>query len=235
MYRLLIVEDNPDHREVLQKLAESHPCASELRVDYVADAASLEARSADDPIDILLIDIDLGPHEPNGIEVVQSLFPAGSGTQVVYVTGHLEFCTRVYRTEHVYFLAKPVSKDDFDDAIDKALAKLNELRALTLAIRSGGMVKLVRPHAIDFVESDRRKVRIHLGGEVLETYSTLGDLVEQLPGSFVQCHKSFLVNMDRVVESRKDCFVLRSGEIVPISQKRRKATREAFFRHLGRQ
>lgn len=234
MHRLLIIEDNPAHVEILQGLVEASPRAAALRVECASSAAGLEALLAEEQVDILVADIDLGPDEPNGIEMVQRLFPQGSGTQVIYVTGYVEFCTRVYRTEHVYFLAKPVEQDDFNDALDKALDKLEGLGALSLAVRSDGNVKLVQPGAIGYVESDRRKVRIHVGSEVLETYSTLTGLAEQLPPSFIQCHKSFLINMDHIVEMNKDNLVLHSGEVVPISQKKRKATREAFFHYLGR-
>lgn len=233
MYRLLIVEDNPAHAEILQGLVEACPQVAALRVECASSTTGLEELLAEEPADILIADIDLGPNEPNGIEMVQSLFPQGSGTQVIYVTGYMEFCTRAYRTEHVYFLAKPVGQDDFNDAIDKALAKLDNLRTSSLVVRSGGSVKLVQPGAISYVESDRRKVRIHVSGEVVETYATLTGLAGQLPTSFVQCHKSFLINMKHIVEMNKDNLVLHSGEVVPISQKKRKATREAFFRYLG--
>jgi DNA-binding LytR/AlgR family response regulator len=233
MHRLFIVEDNLDHAGILQDMVEAHPRARELRIDHASSPADLEALLADEPVDILVIDIDLGPNEPNGIEVVQRLFPAGSGTQVIYVTGYVEFCVRAYRTDHVYFLAKPVAQSDFNDALDKALANLENLGSSALAVRCGGVVRLVLPSSISYIESDRRKVCIHAGGKDLETYATLSGLAEQLPDSFIQCHKSFLVNMDHIVEFRKDSLVLHSGEIVPISQKKRKATREAFFRRLG--
>ena len=83
---------------------------------------------------------------------------------------------------------------------------------------------------VAFVESNLRKVRVCLAdGESLETYATLAGLLKKLPPTFVQCHKSFLVNMDHIAELRPDCVVLQSGDTVPISQARRKATREAFL------
>lgn len=234
MYRLLIVEDNEDHARILEELIARCPCGGEFSVDCVSDFASLEARcAAGDAPDVLLMDIELGSGQPNGIEAVRHLFPAGSRTQVVYVSGHVEYCTPVYQTEHVYFLVKPVVQKDFDDALAKALWNLEEKRASLLPVRANGSVVLVSPGSIDYVESDRRKVRIHMGSRVLETYATLGGMEAALPASFVRCHKSFLVNMDHIEEFRKDCVALQSGETIPVSQTMRKPTKESFLKHLA--
>lgn len=98
----------------------------------------------------------------------------------------------------------------------------------------GGGARSVLPSEIAFVESDRRRLRLHLRGEVLETYGKLSEVARKLPSSFVQSHKSFLVNLAFVRELRADSLVLTTGEVVPMSQKRRKATREAFRAYVGR-
>ena len=234
MYQLLIVEDNEDHARILQDMVGRCPCGGEFSVDRAFGIESLEARCADgEAPDVLLMDIELGPDQPNGIEAVRRLFPAGCKTQVIYVSGYVEYCTPVYRTEHVYFLAKPVAQVDFDDALAKAFANLEEKRASLLPVRTNGSVVLVSPGAIGYVESDRRKVRIHMGSKVLETYATLSGMEAALPASFVRCHKSFLVNMDHIAEFRKDCIALHSGETVPMSQTMRKPTKESFLKHLA--
>lgn len=233
MYRLLIVEDNEDHVRILKDLIAHCPCGHEFTIGCAPSIDALEACCAGDAPDVLLMDIELGPDQPNGIEAVQRLFPAGCKTQVIYVSGYVEYCTPVYRTEHVYFLTKPVAQVDFDDALARAFSNLEEKRASLLPVRSNGSITLVSPSAIDYVESDRRKVRIHMGAKVLETYATLGGMEAALPASFVRCHKSFLVNMDHIVEFHKDCIALQSGKTVPVSQTMKKATKESFLKHLA--
>lgn len=232
MYRVLIVDDDKEQAQAIEALVARHPRAGEFGVAWMPSAADFEeAVKAGESCDILVMDIDFGEDRPSGIEVVRRSLPAGSGTQVIYVTGHMEYCTSVYRTEHVYFLVKPVSQHDFDDALDKALARL-EAAHPSLVVRSGGRVVLVDPRKLAYVESDRRKAHLHLQGEVVDTYAALADLMTELPSSFVQCHKSFLVNMDHIAELSQDSVRLMSGEEIPISQKRRKSTRESFFAHI---
>ena len=69
---------------------------------------------------------------------------------------------------------------------------------------------------------------------MVETYGKLSDLLQRLPQRFVQCHKSFVVNMGFIDEFGRTDITLTSGERVPVSQKRRASVREAFFKFVGR-
>lgn len=233
MYQVVIVEDDAAQAEIIRSMIECSPRGGELAIEHVVDAESLTARLAEEPaIDVLVMDIELGSEDANGIDLVKRHVPAGSGTQVIYVTGFVEYCTSVYRTEHVYFLAKPVAQDDLDDALDRAFARLAARASKPLSIRFGGKVVLVAPEQISYIESDRRKVHIHVGAEDIETYASLSDIAAELPASFIQCHKSFLVNMDCIRELKGDSVMLASSQAVPVSQKRRKLVREAIFAHI---
>ena len=198
-------------------------------VNYIIEGRTYQLR----PGDILLTDIRFGPGEPDGIELVRRHFPFGSRTQVIYVTGDVEYCTSVYRTDHVYFLTKPVSQCDLHDALDKALARLETVSDFALGVRSGGVLLSLPVSQIVFVESDRRKIRIHTTDKgVVETYAALRSLRERLPRMFIQCHQSFLVNAEYVSEFREKSLLLRTGDVVPVSQKKRRTAREAFFTYL---
>ena len=231
MWDVVIVEDDAEQARLVERLVAGHARAEEFRTTCLPDAPALEAYlGGGGRVDILVMDIRLGDGGPTGIDVVRQRFPRGCDTQVVYITGYVEYCTPVYQTEHVYFLVKPVRQEDVDAALDRALENLDALAPRRLAIRSGGKTRLVPVQQVAFVESNLRKVRVCLAdGESLETYATLAGLLKKLPPTFVQCHKSFLVNMDHIAELRPDCVVLQSGDTVPISQARRKATREAFL------
>lgn len=86
--------------------------------------------------------------------------------------------------------------------------------------------------SIAYIESDGRKARIHCRDGVFETYAKLSDLLGLLPTSFVQCHKSFLVNLDHVARIEPDKFLLKSDEEVPVSRRCNRAVRDVWKRYL---
>ena len=234
-FHLLALEDSIEYQDVLRGMLAQYPAADRLNIDIISSTSTLEALLASgDHIDVFLCDISLGDGKPTGIDLVRRHFPAGSNTQVIYISGYIEYCTPVYETEHAYFLLKPIKQEDFNAALDKALRNLQGNAVPPVAIQHGGAVTMVNPSTIEYVESDRRKVKLYLtSGEVMETYATLGQMLDMLPDSFVQCHKSYIVNMAHISELRTAGVLLHSGAEVPVSQRQRKAIRDLFFRYVG--
>ena len=234
MVNVAIVEGDRAQALILERMVGEHPKSSTFALAHVESAAQLRERvarsEADGALDLVFMDIHLA--DDDGVELVKELFPEGSPTQVIYATGYVEHCVRAYQSSHVYFLVKPIEQSDLFAAIDKALGNLEAAASQPLAVSVGGNVIRIVPERIDYVESDRRKIRIHGADGVVETYGSLTRMSELLPAVFVQCHKSFLVNMDNVSELRSDELVLASGARVPVSQKRRKHVKEALLAHL---
>ncbi len=232
---LLILEDDPEYQKVLRDMVATYPGSTGLVVDVISSISTLEALVASGTrIDIFMTDINLGQDKPSGIEVVRRYFAASGKTQVIYISGYVEYCTPVYQTDHTYFLLKPVKQSDLNAALDKAVTNLRGSVCAPVVLQHSGTVTMVDPVNIEYVESDRRKVRVFtVSGRMFETYSTLGDMLAMLPDSFIQCHKSYLVNMAEIAEMRADGVLLRSGSEVPVSQRQRRAVRDAFFAFVG--
>lgn len=234
-YEVSIVEDLAEHAEALERALRLSPRGEDLAISHFASARALADHLAKDGrVDICFMDINLGDDDAylSGIQAVANLFPRTSETQVVYVTGYSDYHASVYSTRHVGFLPKPVKQHELDAALAQAIANLEERCRETIAVTSNGRLVAIDPAKILYVESARRKAIIHLVDEVVETYAKLGDLERSLSSSFVQCHKSFLVNMNHVRELTARSVLLSSGEVIPVSRQRKTATREAFLSQL---
>lgn len=80
-----------------------------------------------------------------GIDAVARFFPFGCGTQVIYLTGYAEYCSRAYRTEHVWYLLKPADQHDLDDALSRAIGNLERIRSRAIAVQSCGQTVSIVP------------------------------------------------------------------------------------------
>ena len=241
MYHVAILEPSEAHVQTLVSLIDTYT-AEAFEVTHFACAEALGAHLDEGGlVDILITNVALTDPEPgtsvptDGIDFVQQRFASGTSvpTQVIYATDHIECATQVYRTPHVYFLVYPIAPQDFEDALDRACANLRAASNRPLAIRSDGRVQVVHPRKISYIESDRRKLHIHVGSDVVTTYATLDSVARNLPSSFVRSHKSFLVNMSFIESIDATHVTLFSGEVVPVSQKRRKATHKAFDDYMS--
>lgn len=240
IYNLTIVEDDLETARGLAELVGEGPFAGRLVAEAVGPRAFLRRLETGDPgdgrpLDIVCMDIELGI-EADGVELVRLLNALSPMTQVIYITGYIENCTRVYRTEHTYFLVKPVDSIELADALDKAVAALDAAAQSerVLAVTFRGRRTMVDLARVEYIESVGRKVLIHCPDASFETYAKLAALLDELPDSFIQCHKSFLLNMDRVASWESGSVRTASGAEVPVSQRRRRAVHDAWEKRLLR-
>ena len=74
---------------------------------------------------------------------------------------------------------------------------------------------------------------MYFAGKEERCYGKLDHLERQLPDQFLRCHKSFLVNMDRIRNFEKHQIELESGRMVDVSRSRLKEAREKYFQYVG--
>lgn len=234
MYQIAILEPSASHREHVAALLEADTNEPYETCTFSTIAAFESYLDEGGLVDILITNVSVDdPQRCDGIDLVQRRFPAGSPVQVIYVADTAEYATHAYRTQHVYFLIYPIAPEDFVDALDRAFTNVRAATNRPFAVRADGRVQVVYPRKISYIESDRRKLRIHVGSDVITTYATLDSVARSLPSSFVRSHKSFLVNMGFIESVDPTHVTLFSGEIVPVSQKRRKATAKAFDDYMS--
>ena len=232
MYNILICDDDARHNDTLRETITDLMGRDSVNV--------IPCTTAEEPLRLvaqgvqphaLLMDIEL--RERSGIDTVKRLHRTHPDVPVIYVTGHIGYCTQVYETDHVGFLVKPVQRPDLDAALRRALDRAEKTRTEGLVIRSHQQSQFLPFAKLRFLESSGRKVQFACQGERLESYVRLKDVLTQLDGRFYQCHKSFVVNLDWVSKIEHSDFLLHSGERVPISARHRQEARDRFFHTLG--
>ena len=232
MYNILICDDDARHNESMRAAVAEllgrdsvhvFPCTTaEEPLRLVAQGVQPHA---------LLMDIEL--RERSGIDTVKRLHRTHPGVPVIYVTGHIGYCTRVYETDHVGFLVKPVQQADLASALHRALNRAERTQTEGIVVRNHQQAQFLPFAKLRYLESSGRKVLFAFEEERLESYLRLKDVVSQLDSRFYQCHKSFVVNLDWVSKIDHSEFLLHSGERVPISARHRQEARDRFFHSLG--
>ena len=70
------------------------------------------------------------------------------------------------------------------------------------------------------VEVVNHYVHFHLTtGERVEVYATFGEIAQKLLGvpCFVQCHRSYIANMDEIATITGRSVTMRGGKVLPLS------------------
>jgi len=129
--------------------------------------------------------------------------------RVVYYGSNKNLAADAFDLGGLDYLLKPISEDRFDQCIKKIKNKLDatemlssraELPYFFIQTEVKGKFMRIMKEEIVYVESALNYLHIHLDGKVCSTYLTIRELEGTLHfPQFVRVHKSFIVNMDRVI------------------------------------
>ncbi len=185
------------------------------------------------PVDLLLLDVQMPGL--SGTDLVRTLQRPPA---VIFTTAHPSFAVEGFELEAVDYLLKPIGFARFLRAVlkvRKGTAPAVAPPALPPAeedifIREDGRVTRIRTGDILYAEAMQNYCRIHTTGASYLPLLPLSQLLDSLPQEdFVQIHRSYLVNLQRV--DGVDGNQLRIGnQLLPVSRSRREAV---FGRLLG--
>jgi two-component system, LytTR family, response regulator len=245
-YRVAIVDDEPLAREGLRD-AIARLGMAEIGVVALCEngVVALERIRALQP-DVLLLDIAMPVLD--GFAMLEQLEPEATPPAVIFVTAYDEHAVRAFDAEALDFLVKPVSDDRLRAALERAMRRVAEARALRAAMETQSqspdpsqayLQQLVIPERdrkivvqvadVEWIEGDTYYVRVHSKGRVRLLRERLSRLEASLdPGQFHRTHRSALVRVDLIRELRAESAysysaLLSSGARVPVSRERFKA------------
>jgi two-component system LytT family response regulator len=159
---------------------------------------------------------------------------------VIFVTAYDEFAMRAFDVHAVDYLLKPIGRERFDAAVERAKSRLGEkmpgateLAAAArppqqflerLVVKDGTKVTLIPVGRLDYAEAQDDYVALATQGKKHLKQQTIAGLEACLnPANFVRIHRSYIVNLERVVriepyarESR--IAILTDGARLPVSR-----------------
>ncbi len=231
--RVLIADDEPLARRLVQEFLRQHPDAH-----VVGEAENgAEAVQAIESLQPDLVFLDIQMPVLNGLDVLEC---TGRRHGVIFTTAYEQHALKAFELHAVDYLLKPFSQARFDTALEKARLALRaaavDLAPVSAlvhdqAAQRGSVIVRDRHHIhvlavaqIEYVQAQDDYVSIHCAGRDYLKTQTLADLEQQIGRPrFVRVHRSYLLNVDylqALERPAKDTLLvrLRSGQGVPVSR-----------------
>ncbi len=182
--------------------------------------------------DIVILDICF--REENGIATAQKLQQINRNVKIIFITAYIEYASEIFEAQPFYFLVKPVDKQKIAEVVRSAMeaVKNEDIRSLIIQTRDG--IEKVRVDDIWYVESIKRNIVVHEVDRQISLIKKLDEVEKMLPDYFLRCHKSFLVNADKIKRMESREFVLLNDIRIPISRTRHSEIKNRFLLILGR-
>ena len=234
--RVAIVDDEELARAVLREFLSGAP-----DVEIVAECANgFEAVKAVSEHSPNLMFLDVQMPKLDGFEVLELV---GSNIAVVFVTAFDQYAMRAFDAHAVDYLLKPFSAERFRTALDRARGRLlqraaapppaaelaaaargPERYAQRIVVKDGAKVHIIPVDKLDYAEAQDDYVSLRSEKKNYLKQQTISSLEASLdPERFVRIHRSYIVNLERVVKIEpytKDSrvIVLADGSQLPVSR-----------------
>ncbi len=179
-----------------------------------------------------IIFMDIVFKNENGIDAIKEIRKVNGDVKVIYVSGYPNYAERIFETEPVGFLLKPITPERVVAALEKAVRLLDESEKKIVDIQTSTAVYRINKDEVLYIESRARKLNIVLLDRVVEVYAKLSDIAPQF-SDFCRCHQSFLVNYKHVMSLNHRAITLSNGTVIPVSKARYNGVKNDFAVYLG--
>lgn len=246
--RTIFVEDNASHRSTIRQLLEQYP-----GVILVGEADSVQTAFnmiRDLKPELVMLDVELYPG--TAFDLLKSIQEQGQiDFEVIFLTGfaNFEYPLRAIHYAALDFLMKPIDKDKFEEAIERAKLKIAEkknpdgLKAQIEILlqnlrhppekrtnkvafhRIGGVIEFVGTEEIVYCEADRDMTHVFLAdGRKFTATRNLAFYARplEIDFNFFRISDKQLVNLDflRAYEHSKDYQLTLNNGVVLYASRR---------------
>ena len=181
MLESIFIKNNYDAQVVL-----STPNPDEL-INYIRNNS----------VNVVFLDIDL-KSKISGLDLANIIRKKDKNIYIIFTTGHLEYGLIAYKYKTFDYLPKPLTLERLEDTLVRLFEDISGMQSNF--IRLDNNKTIIKQDGIQYIKKDGMKVVFHTDTRDYETYSSFKKILTQLPNRFIQCHKSYIVNLDKITD-----------------------------------
>lgn len=194
VFKCVIIEDQLPAQRILQRYIKEMPNL-ELKGTFINPLDALPLLET--PIDVLFLDVHLP--KLSGIDFLKSI---PKPPHIILTTAFSEYALEGFELDVVDYLLKPFSFERFLKAVNK-IKRIEQseqpiIHQHVLFVKSKGVIQKVSTTQISYIEAKGDFVLIHTKEKRYTANSSLQNILQKLEGRFIKCHKSFVVNIDKI-------------------------------------
>lgn len=146
--------------------------------------------------DLLFADVELNISGfETGISICEKLRSNGFNNEILFLTAFKEYVFDGYNVRALNYLLKPITAEKLS-ACMKRFLEFHTRNYYQLQDR--GILLKIKYNDIMYITKEGNNVLIHTQSEVYYERNSLSKLTKKLTHTFMQCHKSSIINLSHV-------------------------------------
>ncbi|MCR5147254.1 MAG: LytTR family DNA-binding domain-containing protein [Clostridia bacterium] len=207
MVNFVLCEDNKNILNRLEKMLESILIKNNLSGQIVFSTTNPDNfldYVTTHQFDIVILDIDLKSNL-SGIDLANIIRKKNKKAYIVFTTAHLEYMMVAYKYKTFDFLAKPLTAERLEETITRLFEDISGNE--NSFFKFGNKKEYINTNDIFFIQKQGKKAIFKTYDHDFEITSSFTDILTHLPKNFVRCHKSYIVNVNKISYINSDSSI----------------------------
>lgn len=222
--RIAIVDDQEKWRVCVEELIRKHYGQDTPQIDQFDCGENFYDK---DEYDVVFMDIEMG--QMDGFETAKRYKQNNEDALILFLTTHVELSRRGYMVNAFRYIDKACIVEE----VEEALCSIDDLpkKDRMIAFHVVNMAEMhIRVRDILFVETEKRNIIVHTAECDYISNRGIDEVEKELKDcGFFRCHKSYLVNLERVRKIDRVYAYFGNGTKAMISTRKYMEMKERFF------
>lgn len=208
-----------------------------VHTDLYESAEEYLFKADQNTYDVIFLDISM--RGQNGMELARQIREKEKDVILVFVTSDASYVFAGYEVGAYRYLMKPVEAKKLWEILDYARAQKAAEEENYILVKKDSQSVRVNLRDVLYIEAQKHYVNLYLENEepmtVKVVFAELLQEMQEKSDTFLATHRSYAVNIDKVVRIGRTECTLSDGSSIPVSRSFYKTVNEAFIGyHLGR-
>lgn len=208
MLNFVLCDDNSNILNRLEKMVESVLINNNLSGQVVFSTTNPDnflTYIEHQPFDVVILDIDLKSNL-SGMDLANIIRKRNKKAYIIFTTAHLEYTMVAYKYKTFDFLAKPITTERLEETLLRLFEDVSTYKNTFFKVNNKN--GYINSNDIFFIQKQGKKAIFKTSSGDYVLTSSFSDILSRLPDHFVRCHKSFIVNIDKIARIKPDNTII---------------------------
>lgn len=204
-----------------------------VHTDLFESAEEYLFQAEQNTYDVIFLDISM--RGQNGMELARKIREKEKDVVLVFVTSDASYVFDGYEVGAYRYLMKPVDEKKLWEILDYARMQREVEEENYILVKKDSQSVRVNLNDVLYMEAQKHYVNLYLEDqESINIKTVFAELLQEMQeksDTVLATHRSYAVNIEKVVRiGRMEC-VLADGSVIPVSRSFYKEVNEAFIRY----
>lgn len=209
-----------------------------VRTDLFEGAEEYLFKAEQNAYDVIFLDISM--RGQNGMELARQIREKEKDVILVFVTSDASYVFDGYEVGAYRYLMKPVDEEKLWEILDYARTQKEVEEENYILVKKDSQSVRINLKDIIYIEAQKHYVNLCMENKesinIKTAFTELLQETQEKSDTILLTHRSYAVNIEKVVRIGRTECVITDGSVVPVSRSFYKEVNEAFIKyHLGRE